>query len=100
MSDSLYTEAGLNRAVTYAHELGVELSDDVARAVAAAWHSGQGSAFYAFNSSGYCDRSAMLSELSDIIHRSYDRASAADRLALDMMGTYLINRETDADEEE
>lgn len=69
-----------------------EISEEVARAIAGQWHAGQGSAFYAFASSGHYDRSALLAELSEIIGRSYSGLSADDRLPLDMIGTYLIGR--------
>lgn len=90
--DELYTEAGLNMAVQQAANAGVEVDDDTARAIASAWHGGQGSAFYSFASTGHYDRDALLSELSDVIHASYTLGSPADRLMLDHMGTYLINR--------
>lgn len=70
-----------------------EVSTDVARAIAGQWHDGQASAFYAFASSGHYDRDALLRELSDTIAQSYTAASTDDCLTLDMLGTYLINRE-------
>jgi hypothetical protein len=93
MNDSLYTEAGLNAAVREASDLGVEVDDNVARAIASAWHGGQGSAFYAFASSGHFDREALQHELSSNIAVLYRHASGAEQLAMDMLGTYLINRE-------
>jgi hypothetical protein len=96
MTDSLYTEQGLNAAVREASDLGVELDDDVARAVASSWHSGQSSAFYAFASSGHFAREDLLRELSDHIAQAYSYASAADQLALDMFGTYCLNRDDES----
>jgi hypothetical protein len=93
MTDSLYTERGLNAAVREASDMGVEVDDDVARAIASAWHSGQSSAFYAFASSGHFDRDDLSRELSSTIGHAYWTASAADRLALDMFGTYCLNRD-------
>jgi hypothetical protein len=69
-----------------------EIATGAARAIAGLWHGGQGSAFYAFSSSGHYDRDALLAELSDVIAHSYNSAPADDRLMLDMLGTYLINR--------
>lgn len=92
--DELYTEKGLQAAVRLALIMERELSDDEARAVASAWHGGQASAFYSFASSGHYDRDALLRELSDTIQASYTTASSADRLALDMLVTYLINRQS------
>jgi len=92
MQDALYTEIGLNLAVQSASDEGRELDDSEARAVASAWHGGQSSAFYSFASSGHFDADELSRELSRTIAQSYATANAADRLALDMMGTYIIAR--------
>lgn len=76
-----------------AQEHGEELPDNVARTACSYWHDGQGSAFYAFASSGHYDRSALLAELSVAIATAYDTQSVNDNLPLDMLGTYFINRE-------
>jgi len=86
------TSAELSIAVSDAYNAGVEVTDEVARAIAAAWHGGQMSAFYSFSSAGHFDRTALLDELSENIGQSYGDADAADRLALNMFGTYLLNR--------
>lgn len=91
--DELYTETGLNMAVQAAFDAGEEVADDVARAIANAWHGGQGSPFYSFASSGNYDRAALLAELSSVIALSYHHANNRDRLSLDMLGTYLVNRD-------
>jgi hypothetical protein len=70
-----------------------EVHENVARAICGYWHNGQGSAFYAFSSAGYYNREALLLELSACISDGYDLGESADRLALDMLGTYLINRQ-------
>jgi len=82
----------LNSAVRSAHDAGVEVSDGVAATIASYWHSGMSSAFYAFASSGHYDRDALLRELSDTINMAYDGSGASDRLQLDMLGTYFLNR--------
>lgn len=92
MNDALYTEAGLTKAVREASDMGTEIDDDVARAIASSWHGGQFSAFYAFASSGHFDADGLSSELSLNIAQSYGRASEANRLELDMLGTYIVNR--------
>lgn len=79
-----------------AQRAGVEIDDDLARAFAAHWHSGQGSAFYSFASTGTYDRAALLRELSDTIATDYATVPAGARIALDMLGTYFVNREDDA----
>jgi len=78
-----------------AQDRGVEVHEDVARAIAGQWHDGQASAFYSFASSGYYDRDALLRELSDTIADAYHRpdATVRERLMLDVLGTYLMNRE-------
>jgi hypothetical protein len=86
------TTAVLNDRCRWAQEDGRELSDGEAATVASYWHNGQASAFYAFASSGHYDRDALLRELSDCIATSYAYATFADRLQLDMLGTYLLNR--------
>jgi hypothetical protein len=73
---------------------GQEVSAPVARCIAGYWHGGQGSAFYSFASSGHYDRDALLRELSDNIAASYRDLDADDRVPLDMLGTYLINRQS------
>lgn len=70
-----------------------EIDDHTARLIASQWHDGQASAFYAFSSSGYCDREDCLRELSRNVERSYSTASPADREALDYLGTYFIARD-------
>lgn len=71
---------------------GEEVATDCARAIAGQWHDGQGSAFYAFASSGHYDRAALLVELSDTIASDYRGADEDSKLMLDMLGTYLVNR--------
>lgn len=75
-----------------AHEMGEEMDTDVARTVASWWHGGQGSAFYAFSSSGHYDRDDLLRELSRTIEQSYRSTDDDGRLQLDMLGTYFLNR--------
>ena len=88
------TTPQLNSIVADTAAQGFELDDAVAQTVAAYWHGGQGSAFYAFASSGHYDRAALLRELSDVIAASYNlpNTGADGRLQLDMFGTYLVNR--------
>jgi hypothetical protein len=93
---SIYCQnpTAINVHVADAAERGVEISDGCVEAIAGLWHSGQGSPFYAFASSGHFDRAELLRELSDTIATSYALASPADRAQLDMMGTYLTNRQS------
>lgn len=91
------TTPELNKIVLSTQDQGFDLDDDVAATVASYWHGGQGSAFYAFCSSGHYDRSALLRELSEVISASYDMADEDDRRQLDMLGTYLINRVESSD---
>lgn len=64
-----------------------EVTDTVARMIASQYHDGQASAFYSFASSGAIDIPRMVDELLD----SYrdPRSSDADKLKLDILGTYL-----------
>ena len=72
---------------------GREISDACARVIASWWHNGQGSPGYAFVSTGaYGSSTDLWRDLTDN-GREYDRADADDRLALDMLGTYLLNRD-------
>jgi hypothetical protein len=79
-----------------AQNAGMEVSDAVAQCIAGYWHGGMGSAFYSFASSGHYDRSALLRELSDVIASSYREVDEDDRMVLDMLGTYLVNRDSEA----
>lgn len=76
----------------HAQTLGEEIQESTARTIASWWHDGQDSALYAFASSGHYDRTALLAELSDTIAISYTNCNDDDKLALDMLGTYLLNR--------
>jgi hypothetical protein len=87
------TSEEVNVNVAYRHAIGQELSDHLARQVAGYWHDGQWTAFYAFASSGHYDRTGLLRELSDTIADCYATAADEDRLQLDMLGTYFVNRD-------
>jgi hypothetical protein len=75
-----------------AQEQGLEVGEELARALCSHWHGGQGSAMYAFSSAGAYHRARLLEELSLTIAESYRAIPARERVALDMLGTYLINR--------
>lgn len=69
-----------------------ELSEEHARRVAGWFHGGQWSSLYAFASSGHFDRALMSGEVSDLVTRFYDQMDEADRKALNLLGTYVMNR--------
>lgn len=69
-----------------------EIDTDAARAICYSWHGGESSAFYSFVSTKHYDRAALLDELSTVISEAYDHVDSDDKLELDMLGTYFLNR--------
>ncbi len=64
-----------------------EISDAAARVIASWWHSGQGSAFYSFASTGAIDKSRLIVEWQQA-HNHTD-VSDFDQLALDYFSAYI-----------
>ncbi len=72
---------------TAQQEAGEEIADGTARVIASWWHGGQSSAAYSFVSTGAVDDATDLwREMFD----GYHAMSPRDRLAGDMLGTYLM----------
>lgn len=68
---------------------GREISDACARVIASQWHSGQASAGYSFVSTGAFDHPDIL--WRELFSDEYRNMSQDDRLAADMLGTYLLD---------
>jgi hypothetical protein len=91
MVDRMTDQQAVTSACRRAQALGVEISDGTARTIAAMWHGGQDTAGYRFASTGAIEPDGVTAIWRDL-GADYSTASADDRLALDMLGTYLLNR--------
>lgn len=69
---------------------GREIAHGVARTIGAWWHDGRIRDTIAFSSTGFIAEGLTLYTFHE---GAYDRQSADDRLALDMLGTYLTARQ-------
>lgn len=69
-----------------------EISDGCARTIASWYHDGGVSDTYAFVSSGAIVADSLWRQFTNN-GTLYDSADADDKLALDALGTYLLNRE-------
>lgn len=87
ISDSATIAAAISEAEAEEREIDLP----TARLIASQWHGGGGSRLYSFASTGVMHYGA--SETWGEVADCYRPASKADRLALDWLGTYLVNRE-------
>jgi hypothetical protein len=84
-------DQAIHAACVFASAAGEEIDDGTARAIAAQWAAGMGLG-QSFATTG------AIADPSDDTYRDlvstaeYRAASAADRLALDMLGTYLLDK--------
>lgn len=88
-------QEAVNTEVALASVEGREITDGCARTIASWYASGNETKGYAFVSTGAIKESgtAVWRSLTDMGRgpSAYDRATPADKLALDMLGTYLVN---------
>lgn len=69
------------------------VTTDCARAIASDWHDGQGSALYAFSSSGHFDASALLREVeAELAHPGFSTIHERDAAALNALYHYVRDR--------